>query len=396
MSVNYDGLQLNGLSAVDEPMGSPTNANALAPGQYLPGFLMSDKFQMQATVASASPHSDMRLRSAVCGSHARSTNTPNLNTQSLYLGQHNEPVARRLTSPPTQSMWSSVDGSCGVRKKQLDYISGKVKHSTPNGAVGPGSTPTIDRLGANSFLSPRLEAGFTPVQDAVDLNASNVYSPVPLSGSQNVRPNTVMTPERWADMLMGQQDSVNNTQNAEDCWITVFGFPPARSGFILNQFAYFGTIEKHVITNNGNWMHIKYQNQMQVRCALSKNGRVFGDNIMVGVSRCTDPQIITQSTGPQTNGRSFAGDTAILSPSSDLRLLTDTGDHRSLNEFKTPDTHFTPSKCEKQTVKVGRHGSMRSLVATTRSSGLPRTTNVRGDAESGLLSKALGYMFGWS
>lgn len=42
------------------------------------------------------------------------------------------------------------------------------------------------------------------------------------------------------------------------------------------------------ITNDGNWMHIKYQNKLQARCALSRNGRVFGDNIMVGVMPCSD------------------------------------------------------------------------------------------------------------
>lgn len=30
---------------------------------------------------------------------------------------------------------------------------------------------------------------------------------------------------------------------------------------------------------------------MQARCAINRNGKVFGDNIMVGVAQCTDPVI---------------------------------------------------------------------------------------------------------
>ncbi|VDQ04739.1 unnamed protein product [Trichobilharzia regenti] len=72
------------------------------------------------------------------------------------------------------------------------------------------------------------------------------------------------------------------------------------------------------ITNNGNWMHIKYQNKMQARYALNKNGKVFGDNIMVGVSMCTDPQVIDgEKSGVfyrQTN-TSNINDSVFLSPS---------------------------------------------------------------------------------
>lgn len=38
----------------------------------------------------------------------------------------------------------------------------------------------------------------------------------------------------------------------------------------------------------GNWMHLQYQSRLQARKALSKDGKVFGDAIMVGVKPCIE------------------------------------------------------------------------------------------------------------
>ena len=35
-------------------------------------------------------------------------------------------------------------------------------------------------------------------------------------------------------------------------------------------------------------MHIHYQSKIQAKKALSKNGKILGNNIMVGVSACID------------------------------------------------------------------------------------------------------------
>lgn len=45
------------------------------------------------------------------------------------------------------------------------------------------------------------------------------------------------------------------------------------------------------IAPDGNWMHLHYQSKLQAKKALSKNGKVFGNSIMVGVSPCIDKVI---------------------------------------------------------------------------------------------------------
>lgn len=42
------------------------------------------------------------------------------------------------------------------------------------------------------------------------------------------------------------------------------------------------------MSNTGNWMHIRYQSKLQARKALNKDGRIFGDSIMIGVKPCID------------------------------------------------------------------------------------------------------------
>lgn len=42
------------------------------------------------------------------------------------------------------------------------------------------------------------------------------------------------------------------------------------------------------MSNSGNWMHVQYQSKLQARKALSKDGKIFGEAIMIGVKPCID------------------------------------------------------------------------------------------------------------
>ena len=49
------------------------------------------------------------------------------------------------------------------------------------------------------------------------------------------------------------------------------------------------------VATDGNWMHIHFQSKIQARKALSKNGKVFGTGVMVGVHQCIDKVMFTFS-----------------------------------------------------------------------------------------------------
>lgn len=39
----------------------------------------------------------------------------------------------------------------------------------------------------------------------------------------------------------------------------------------------------------GNWMHVKFQSDLQAQRAFSRNGKVVARSIMLGVVPCTEP-----------------------------------------------------------------------------------------------------------
>jgi hypothetical protein len=80
----------------------------------------------------------------------------------------------------------------------------------------------------------------------------------------------------------------NNVSNPE--WVTVFGFPPSKASFIINQFSQYGKILDHKM-GEGNWVHIAYETKFEAEKALSKNAKIFDQVLMIGVVECTDPSV---------------------------------------------------------------------------------------------------------
>jgi len=65
------------------------------------------------------------------------------------------------------------------------------------------------------------------------------------------------------------------------------------------------------VAADGNWIHIHYQSKLQAKKVLSKNGKVFGGSIMVGVAPCIDKVGTSHS---QSIVRNFKCIVTVLSP----------------------------------------------------------------------------------
>lgn len=219
-------------------LGSPTSPKPTSGAQFLPGFLMGD------LPAPASP----------------------------------QPRPFTLTSPLAESMSSSRGGG---------------------GSVPQPVVPT-----------PKDKSGAPPVRSIYDdlvttgtpLSAHRQSFPVmqsPISARQASTPGTGMqqgclSPAQ-VDPFYSQGESLSSEDQLDQTWVTVFGFPPASASYILLQFAQYGNILKHTMASPGNWMHLQYQSRLQARKALSKDGKVFGDSIMVGVKPCIDKSVMGTS-----------------------------------------------------------------------------------------------------
>ncbi|KAG9489055.1 hypothetical protein GDO78_005194 [Eleutherodactylus coqui] len=188
---------------------------------------------------------------------------------------------------------------------------------------GLNTTPLSSRK-LNTFMAGIQSTPTTPYTPA------NVISPPNIL--QNRR--AVLSPAQL-DPFYTQGDSLTSNDLLNDTWVTM--------------------------SNTGNWMHLQYQSKLQARKALSKDGKIFGDCIMVGVKPCIDKSLMESSEKASVS---------------------------SVYSIITPPV---------KDINAPRSG-MRPLAAAYRASTSPykvfrdRQTPKKDDT---LISKALEYLFGW-
>ncbi|XP_075685660.1 nucleoporin NUP35 isoform X2 [Rhinoderma darwinii] len=302
-------------------LGSPTSPKAGAGAQFLPGFLMGD-IPTPVTPQPRPSLGVMELRSPFMGG----------GTPQPVLPAHKD----KSGAPPVASIYD-------------DLLS-----------PGLGSTPLSSRKLPNFCTMQMSRAGVMP---STPCSPANVFSPATIGQTRK----GTLSPTQL-DPFYTQGDALTSDDQLDDTWVTVFGFPQASASYILLQFAQYGNIVKHVMSNAGNWMHIQYQSKLQARKALSKDGKIFGDCIMIGVKPCIDKSVM--DSGERTSISSVS------------------------SAFTSPVTAFgTPT----QQIGTPRSG-MRPLAAAYRVS--TSDYQVLSDKQTpkkddGLVSKAMEFMFGW-
>lgn len=245
------------------------------------------------------------------------------------------------------------------------------------------STPILDSTGTLKGGSgsapqpvvptPKDKSGAPPVRSihddlvtvATPLSTHRQAFPImqsPLSARQASTPGTgmqqlCMSPAQ-VDPFYSQGESLSADDQLDQTWVTVFGFPPASASYILLQFAQYGNILKHTMASPGNWMHLQYQSKLQARKALSKDGKVFGDAIMVGVKPCIDKSVMDSS---EAISSPLSTPSAILpsTPRSAIRPLSAAAYRSSGSDYQVVADRQTPRK------------------------------------DDSFVSKAMEYMFGW-
>ncbi|XP_056888825.1 nucleoporin NUP35 isoform X2 [Takifugu flavidus] len=237
------------------------------------------------------------------------------------------------------------------------------------GTVGGGGKSSTTQL---VVTVPKDKSGAPPVR-SIHGDLFNVATPpnthrqcfpavqTPLSPHVASMPGTgvhqtCLSPAQ-VDPFYSQGESLSSDDRLDQSWVTVFGFPPASASYILLQFAQYGNILKHTMASPGNWMHLQYQSKLQARKALSKDGKVFGETIMVGVKPCIDKSVMDSS----------ATMASPLSSSSAVQHFTSRSTIRPLS------ANYKSSSSDYQVVA-------------------DRQTPRKDDS---LVSKAIEYMFGW-
>lgn len=230
--------------------------------------------------------------------------------------------------PMTLGSAPSSPASPGVNPNFLPgfLMGGEVQPSTPN----PSTSPGRNRHSGN-FGKPRLSEGTTLRQKL--FNQSLGDSPAPISPftpvpekpgppkmglfdslEQKKKPANPLLSSTIAQInesagfnesisRINEDNSLNYTRNVQlnetlnrcnnlnmssnridSHWVTVFGFPPSALTLVLSQLANCGPIAEKRIPSQGNWLHVKFNNLSEVAKALSLNGKLINNSIMIGVT----------------------------------------------------------------------------------------------------------------
>lgn len=253
--------------ALGSPVSSPTGS-APAPGgiSYLPPYLIGGP---SSSVAPASPQifnsPPKKFGSAFGPSQASPISVGANGRKTLFQSQStstlmSHPPTEKPGGPPVQGLFDSIPSP----------VIGKTRIDTPV-AVTPGATTP----GTPGFL--HSSGILTPSKSFYQNNSSAFASPAQM------------------DPFYTQGEALSPGDKLDETWVTVFGFPPAAASYILQQFSQYGTVIEHRVAPSGNWIHIHYQAKLQAKKALSKNGKIFGESIMVGVKPCIEVNVMNES-----------------------------------------------------------------------------------------------------
>lgn len=109
-----------------------------------------------------------------------------------------------------------------------------------------------------------------------------------------------------------QRTNLASESGNDGTWLTVFGYRThADARNLIDEFSRLGVIEKYVIVEESNLLHIKFETRLQAQRALKKHGHIFGQ-IMVGVRYCTEKDVINLK--PQSNNNIYLENPFLIRP----------------------------------------------------------------------------------
>ncbi|XP_010020621.1 PREDICTED: nucleoporin NUP53 isoform X2 [Nestor notabilis] len=309
-------------------LGSPTSPKPGASAQFLPGFLMGDlpaPVTPQPRALTGPSAGVMEMRSPL-----------------LTGGSPPQPVVPthkdKSGAPPVRSIYDEL--------------------SSP----GLGSTPLTSRRTAGFSLTQSPLVGTMPSTPGT---GRCVFSPASIGQPRK----TTLSPAQL-DPFYTQGDSLTSEDQLDDTWVTVFGFPQASASYILLQFAQYGNILKHVMSNTGNWMHIRYQSKLQARKALSKDGRIFGESIMIGVKPCIDKSVMENF-----ERSSISSTSSVFTP--------------------PPKSVGTPVQLANNTTRISTMRPLATAYKASTSDYQVVSDRQTPRKDESIVSKAMEYVFGW-
>lgn len=177
-------------------------------------------------------------------------------------------------------------------------------------------------------LPPSVESNTTPgpprqsLFDTLDVRRSiNTTTPTP--NTQNSFQHDSFS-HSFNEKSVERPEIIRQATAGSNLWVTVFGFPTTASGSIFTQFASCGMIADKRFPAQGNWMHLKFSNTLEVSKALSLNGKLILNSIMIGVLPYQNNSIREsgESPMPKTPTRARSLRLSFVSPQNSNMVIT--------------------------------------------------------------------------
>lgn len=317
----------------------------------------------------------MTLGSPV-GSPAQSPINPG--SQSAYLpgfllGDNNMHSRTGVASPDTSRFGSSP----GIHSPPTgsNYGSPDYRTNRQKAMFGTPTSSNVPQIGSENQVGGPPTRGLFDTLETTQLISSHASS---LNQSHIKNQSRILSGNMNTTLLDSPTSPVNNNESSQGLlqWVTVFGFPPSALNAILAHISSrVRIIDKHHAPHpQSNWIHLKCTSEQETQRALSCNGNIVSGSIMIGVIPCTDEGVILSSDKENR-----------LKLNNSMRLFTSpvkAGQGIANNSMKTP------VRIQNARPLVTGYNQSLSPQSVRTPENVPHKT-------TGLVSKAMEYMFGW-
>ncbi|KAK5645709.1 hypothetical protein RI129_004173 [Pyrocoelia pectoralis] len=184
------------------------------------------------------------------------------------------------------------------------FLMGNAKPASPNSPeirknISFNLTPSDRSSLRQKLFSPSVpDVPKATLQSPVEINNTpgppkqSLFDTLDVRRSVNTNTFTPNTPSSFQHDSFSQNVNESSMERVEtirqamssNLWVTVFGFPSTASGIVVAQFSSCGLIADKRFPAQGNWVHLKFSNTLEVSKALSLNGKLISNTMMVGVS----------------------------------------------------------------------------------------------------------------
>ncbi|KAJ8964797.1 hypothetical protein NQ314_004604 [Rhamnusium bicolor] len=171
-------------------------------------------------------------------------------------------------------------------------MGGETQPNTPNPNTSPGRNRTsgsFSKMGLSTTEPRSLQQKKKPTSPIMSSTVAHFNDSVGFNESVSRIHNEDSL--NYSRSALGLSETFNRANNISSSrieridshWVTVFGFPPSALTLVLSHLANCGPIADKKIPPQGNWVHIKFNNLSEVSRALSLNGKLINNSIMIGV-----------------------------------------------------------------------------------------------------------------